>query len=189
MQLPVTLGLFCGLVSAVSSLRCYECFPQPMQPCTKIPKTCSPSETTCFSATTRTTLGGVTTDIPVKTCVKSGGCGEPVSVNLGNTRTTVASKCCTSDLCNSEDVPAYGDTTPNGLQCYSCEGEDCSKPLKCLGVEKRCFSVTDKSTGHEVPVKGCGSPYVCTEEGRVILEQMLGGTIKCCEGQLCNSAE
>lgn len=87
--------------------------------------------------------------------------------------------CCYSDLCNSQIVPEYENNMPNGYQCYTCEGDDCTKELSCVGKEDSCITATNWNNNN-VTLKGCASYDLCW-----YLENMESG-IKCCYGSLCN---
>ncbi|KAK6469108.1 phospholipase A2 inhibitor and Ly6/PLAUR domain-containing protein-like [Huso huso] len=106
-----------------------------------------------------------------KSCTSPTNCLTP---NFGVTRSTINAKCCNTDLCNTETIPAYESTTPSGLECYGCETMDCSNyiTIKCLGNENRCMMiVAGTENGGQQILKGCVSKNVC----------------KYCEGNLCNA--
>lgn len=100
----------------------------------------------------------------------------------------------------------YENNMHNGYQCYTCEGDDCTKKLSCVGKEDSCitasrfsfpasvsmsilsqssFSTTFSSIAanwndNNVTLKGCASYDLCW-----YLENMESG-IECCYGSLCN---
>ncbi|KAM9445387.1 urokinase plasminogen activator surface receptor-like [Clarias gariepinus] len=85
------------------------------------------------------------------------------------------------------------DLRPNGKKCHFCVGDNCLGTLHCEGIEDRCITYIGVLTGKEVSVKGCASKSVCDLVTRpnfigmnMTQREM---TVKCCEGNLCNSAE
>ena len=44
------------------------------------------------------------TEIPMKTCILADECDKN-SINFGSSRMVISSKCCSSDLCNTEPAP------------------------------------------------------------------------------------
>ncbi|XP_039877566.1 urokinase plasminogen activator surface receptor-like isoform X3 [Simochromis diagramma] len=121
-------------------------------------------------------------------------CGEPVlhlisgSVNLGFSQAVINTMCCTSDLCNSQDVPDWSISSPNGKKCFQCDGKDCTKTLSCNGNEDYCISAAVKAGGTTTKVKGCASKTICSNSATQQLSTVIGGEISCCQGDLCNRA-
>ncbi|XP_069041284.1 urokinase plasminogen activator surface receptor-like isoform X2 [Lepisosteus oculatus] len=169
----------------VASLRCLESVPGLVD----TQKQCPALETTCAAATVRVTAVGNTQDVTVKGCAKPQECVQSLSVNLGTARTTISLTCCSTDLCNIVAPPAYGDSAPNGLECFTCEGQDCTKTLQCLGIEDRCLETSVKVGEQTVVLKGCVSKNACVAQGSEQLSQYLGVGYSCCQGNLCNSAK
>ncbi|KAM4577406.1 prostate stem cell antigen-like [Odontesthes bonariensis] len=63
----------------------------------------------------------------------------------------------------------------SALRCYTCtatESKSCTDTKSCAVIFDRCFSL--KLDGFDVVTKGCQNHVAC------------GGTISCCEGNLCN---
>ncbi|XP_036393959.1 urokinase plasminogen activator surface receptor-like [Megalops cyprinoides] len=82
---------------------------------------------------------------------------------------------------------ALPDGSPNGKQCFTCQGTDCTHTLKCVGSEDRCVKASMIVHGQTLTVKGCASQTVCAG----CLNAQLGNTVvdmSCCEGDLCNNA-
>ncbi|XP_062322626.1 urokinase plasminogen activator surface receptor-like isoform X1 [Osmerus eperlanus] len=125
-------------------------------------------------------------DMTVKHCAAPAECLTG-SLNLGISRTLLNSKCCTTDLCNSQTVPESSSDTPNGKQCYTCNGQDCLNTLNCLGDENSCISTTSDVSGQKVSLKGCASKSLCTGSMSAELPGM-SFKLDCCEGNLCNDA-
>ncbi|XP_031161229.1 lymphocyte antigen 6B-like isoform X3 [Sander lucioperca] len=59
-----------------------------------------------------------------------------------------------------------------GLTCYQCQGKTCTNKLTCPPFFDRCSSTVLDG----VIIKSCMATTTCI------------GPIKCCEGDLCNSA-
>ncbi|XP_027133771.1 lymphocyte antigen 6G-like [Larimichthys crocea] len=69
-------------------------------------------------------------------------------------------------------------TTACGLRCYTCTAADpksCTDTKSCPVIFNRCFSL--RVDGYDVVTKGCQTSIACV------------GAVKCCEGNLCNSAK
>ncbi|XP_067094655.1 phospholipase A2 inhibitor and Ly6/PLAUR domain-containing protein-like isoform X1 [Osmerus mordax] len=182
----VVLFVGCALFSTAFTLNCYECVPGASGSCVDTQKTC-PSSTQCAAMRVTSYAGGSKiVDMTVKSCAAPAECLTG-SLNLGISRTLLNSKCCTKDLCNSRTVPESSSDTPNGKQCYTCNGQDCLNPLNCLGDENSCISTTTEDSGQKVSMKGCASKSLCTGS---MSAQLPGMSFKldCCEGNLCNDA-
>ncbi|KAI4895214.1 hypothetical protein NFI96_030166 [Prochilodus magdalenae] len=119
------------------ALKCYECIPELFGHC-RVTKTECPDQ--CESKTTAVNFGGLGHEVNVRTCAAAGQCVTG-SLNLGMMKVSVNSKCCSTDLCNRQDIPALP-TTPNGKMCYTCAGEDCLETMNCEGDEDLCTTIT-----------------------------------------------
>uniref|UniRef100_A0A3P9H3H9 UPAR/Ly6 domain-containing protein n=1 Tax=Oryzias latipes TaxID=8090 RepID=A0A3P9H3H9_ORYLA len=77
--------------------------------------------------------------------------------------------------------------TPNGRQCFTCDGSTCDKTLACEGTEDHCVIETVDLGGNTTTIKGCISKLMCSVSNIV---PFLFPRIKfsCCKGNLCNSA-
>uniref|UniRef100_A0A3B3I5B9 Snake toxin/toxin-like domain-containing protein n=1 Tax=Oryzias latipes TaxID=8090 RepID=A0A3B3I5B9_ORYLA len=75
-------------------------------------------------------------------------------------------------------------TTPNGRQCFTCDGSTCDKTLACEGNEDLCVTETG---GNTTTVKGCISKLMCSVSN---IFPSLFPRIKfsCCNGNFCNMA-
>ncbi|XP_065101294.2 urokinase plasminogen activator surface receptor-like [Paramisgurnus dabryanus] len=134
----------------------------------------------CNSMTRMTFLGDLKLNQSIKLC------GDPYSclngsINYGQSRVTVNSLCCGTDYCNSQFPPAYPRFPVNGKTCYTCNNTDCSKVLACEGDENQCFTSTVAISGKNQTQKGCASKLFCLNIGF--------NENKCCNGNLCNSAQ
>ncbi|KAK6469109.1 phospholipase A2 inhibitor and Ly6/PLAUR domain-containing protein-like [Huso huso] len=179
-RLLLALCTVCVLLPAVSTLRCHSCR-STTGPCTGTSYTCTSGEQQCLTSTSKEITGDFSTMVYSKSCASSADCSTPMSINYGFTRSTINAKCCNTDLCNTETIPAYEGTTPSGLECYGCKTMDCSSYIttKCLGNENRCMMiVAGTENGGQQILKGCVSKNVCDAVHEY----------KCCEGNLCNGA-
>ncbi|XP_025767100.1 urokinase plasminogen activator surface receptor [Oreochromis niloticus] len=168
---------------AACALQCYECIPGLSLNCTETTKEC-PSNTQCGSFRIISYAGGTDlTDVKMKMCALAEECSE-ASVNLGVAQAVITSKCCTSDLCNTQDAPGGTIPSPNGKKCYQCDGIDCTKTLTCNGNEDHCISVAE---GETTKVKGCTSKMICSNTKIAQISAIIGAEISCCQGDLCNS--
>ncbi|KAG7242186.1 hypothetical protein INR49_024232, partial [Caranx melampygus] len=128
---------------------------------------------------------GTKVQVDMKGCAVAEQCLQG-SVNFGVTRVTHASKCCTTDLCNTMNVAAYSRNSPNGKKCYYCDQNKCTAPLECMGDEDRCFSLSGSQGGVSVNMKGCVTKNMCGQSSS--MAGTSGAEFACCEGDLCNSA-
>ncbi|KAK6326597.1 hypothetical protein J4Q44_G00022420 [Coregonus suidteri] len=176
------------LLPKAYSLKCFECIPGVSGTCTDKQIDC-PNPTQCGN-TRITSYAGDTKvlDVNAKSCAVPTECFS-AAVNFGIARTTITSKCCNTDLCNSQSVPESTKPTPNGKKCFTCTGTDCTSALSCLGDEDRCISTTVNVGGEKMTMKGCASKIICMGEVSGALGPAMGVDMKCCEGNLCNSAQ
>ncbi|XP_041946039.1 urokinase plasminogen activator surface receptor-like [Alosa sapidissima] len=108
-------------------------------------------------------------------------------MNFGIARSST--ECCKTDLCNSQKTPELNtNMTPNGKKCFTCEGDDCTKQLSCVGNEDRCIKATATVSEQTLTVKGCASRNVCAGDLSAQLGFVAVG-LNCCKGNLCNSAK
>ncbi|XP_051778585.1 urokinase plasminogen activator surface receptor-like [Erpetoichthys calabaricus] len=110
-------------------------------------------------------------------------CNLNVSVNTGNDRYTWTSRCCNTDMCNTETVSVSSDT--NGLKCCGGSNRTCETIVDCLADEDHCFiSVTGSSM-----YMGCSSASVCQNPASAFtnLGLPVSSQISCCQGGLCNN--
>ncbi|KAF5885577.1 urokinase plasminogen activator surface receptor-like, partial [Clarias magur] len=74
-------------------------------------------------------------------------CGAPDlcvngSLNMGTVKVTTNTKCCSTDLCNTQKLPELPQQPPNGRSCYTCSDSSCSGTVSCTGNETRCINAT-----------------------------------------------
>nr|XP_046170403.1 urokinase plasminogen activator surface receptor-like isoform X1 [Oncorhynchus gorbuscha] len=177
----------CHFIKAYS-LKCFECTPGESGACTNTqidclyPAQCGSSRIISYAGDRKVL------DINAKSCAVSAECLS-TSVNFGIARTTIASKCCNTDLCNSQNVPEPTKGLPNGKTCFTCIGTDCMSTLSCLGDEDHCISTTVNTGGEKMSMKGCASKTICTGDVSRALGSTMSMEMKCCEGNLCNNAQ
>ncbi|XP_053339378.1 urokinase plasminogen activator surface receptor-like [Clarias gariepinus] len=115
-----------------------------------------------------------------------------ISFNAGVVKIASNRICCDFDLCNNEPFPDV-DMRPNGKQCHFCAGENCLGIVYCEGIENLCFTYIDATDGTELNVKGCASESACIVPTKGLdftgMNTDRNISIKCCEGNLCNSAK
>ncbi|KAI4877763.1 hypothetical protein NFI96_028381, partial [Prochilodus magdalenae] len=115
-------------------VQCYQCIPDASGTCTDTQTSCTDQ---CASMTYFTNYGGQEYLYSVKDCAAECITG---SINLGVWKESINTKCCSTDLCNNQTLPALSGS-PNGRRCYTCVGNDCTKTLNCEGIEDRCITV------------------------------------------------
>nr|XP_055062605.1 urokinase plasminogen activator surface receptor-like [Misgurnus anguillicaudatus] len=181
MELKIFIVLFCTLFTGGHSLQCNECSGE-VGSCESKVKMC-PGTETCSSVTTVVSTGGTELKMQSKGCAVTESCIN-ASSNLGFTRTVTSTQCCNTDLCNSKDAPDYGSNSPNGKQCYYCDGQSCFNKLNCLGDEDYCVTATQ--TAESMTLKGCASRSICDAATQGNEDYM---SFTCCQGNLCNGAK
>uniref|UniRef100_A0A3B4D1S8 UPAR/Ly6 domain-containing protein n=1 Tax=Pygocentrus nattereri TaxID=42514 RepID=A0A3B4D1S8_PYGNA len=185
MRLHVTLALLGVLFPKALALKCYQCIPELYKTCKETQADC-PDQ--CASKTIFMNTDGDKQEINTKNCAKAKECVSG-SLNLGFIKMTVNSKCCNSELCNSQKVPVLPQGRPNGLKCYTCTDKDCSQTVNCEGDQDRCITSTVNSSGVQLTMKGCGNKDLCRGDAFSSEEAGLVGDMSCCEGNFCNSAK
>lgn len=177
----------CALLHNAFALRCFQCTPGISGPCTDTQTDC-PSNTQCGSMSVATYAGGTPqTALNMKTCSLPVEC-ITASLNFGISQTVINNKCCSQDLCNSQNAPVPSKKSPNGKQCYTCIGEDCSGTLNCLEDEDSCISTKVELGSTKVTMKGCASKSLCSGTTSAELPGM-SFKLNCCDGNLCNNAQ
>ncbi|XP_041799196.1 urokinase plasminogen activator surface receptor-like [Chelmon rostratus] len=183
------LALVFGIVllPAAYPLKCYECIPGSLGTCTDTQREC-PSSYQC-AALKVTSYAGASEllSMDMKSCALPVECVDG-SINFGISRTVLTSKCCNSELCNTQPAPAPSKSNPNGKKCYFCNGQECTATLNCLGSEDHCISTTVSSGGAQTVLKGCASKLLCSATQNAQIQALIGQEISCCQGDFCNSA-
>ncbi|KAK2824885.1 hypothetical protein Q7C36_018812 [Tachysurus vachellii] len=185
-MIQVSLLLTCMLFSKALSLNCYQCVSSSSVECSKEQVTC-PDQ--CFAATTSVYLSGtMMSEINSKTCGVAEMCVS-WSMNLGIMKVTNNAKCCKTNLCNSETIPAPSKQVPNGKRCYTCESDNCKASLNCEGDEDHCISASVQQGGNTMSAKGCVSKSLCDMSKKESVSGIGITKFQCCEGNFCNGAE
>ncbi|XP_017557549.2 neuromast-expressed gpi-anchored lymphocyte antigen 6 [Pygocentrus nattereri] len=182
------LILMSALFCKVLSLTCYECIPETSVKCTERKVECPAGQ--CGNMKTTAYVGStVLVDMVMKNCSFIQQC-VTASVNFGVTKTKISNQCCNTDLCNSQRQPDVMSNIPNGIQCYTCNGEDCTSILDCVDEEDHCIKSTVSADGQTTMMRGCATRSFCMGDLSTHLAQsntVVGLT--CCEGNLCNSVK
>ncbi|KAM3614121.1 uncharacterized protein V6R79_010446 [Siganus canaliculatus] len=184
-----SLSLIFGVVllPAAHTLKCFDCTPDISGSCTDKETECPLPGFQCGSLRITAYAGGASiSDNMMKSCVLPDQCIEG-SINFGIAKTSFSSKCCSSDLCNSQHVPDPAKSTPNGKKCYFCNGQTCTATLNCEGSEDHCVTATVDAGGQEMTMKGCATKMMCSDTISEQIKGSIGGKMSCCEGNFCNS--
>ncbi|KAL7864065.1 hypothetical protein AOLI_G00154850 [Acnodon oligacanthus] len=185
MKLQLTLALICVLLPKALTLMCNQCIADPTGKCTDTQVVC-PNQ--CGSATLLLNAAGLEQTVRTKDCAAAAECVSG-SMNLGVMKMTMKTECCTTDLCNRQFPAVLAFGSPNGKKCYTCTDNECRATVSCEGDEDRCISATATAGGVQVAMKGCVSRNFCTGDASSMEAAGITGSVSCCEGNLCNSAE
>ncbi|XP_028281559.1 urokinase plasminogen activator surface receptor-like [Parambassis ranga] len=178
-MLFLTLIVGIVLLLKADALKCYDC----VKTCTNTTKECPVQGQQCADMRVLSYHGSSNiSDVNVKTCALAEDCVEH-SVNYGVARTVVTSKCCTSNLCNTQRAPDASKSNPNGKKCFRCEGQKCTTTLNCVGNEDFCISTTVKA----VIMKGCATKTICSNAQIALMTGAVGEEASCCQGDYCNT--
>nr|XP_019948851.1 PREDICTED: urokinase plasminogen activator surface receptor-like [Paralichthys olivaceus] len=176
------------LLPKASTLKCFECLPGGSGSCRDTEKECPFQGAQCGALRVVTYAGDLkVSDINAKTCVTAEQCVEG-SLNFGVSRTYITSKCCTSELCNTQFAPEPQKSNPNGKKCFSCDGKSCTGTVNCEGNEDHCISTTVDLGGEKTTMKGCGSSMMCSGAQTAEIAGVIKAELTCCQGNFCNSA-
>ncbi|XP_029939764.1 uncharacterized protein LOC115382205 isoform X2 [Salarias fasciatus] len=154
----------------------------------------------CITATIRDAEFFRTTETQrfFRGCATSSVCptiGEQTfSMDLGSVSVLASARCCDTDDCNVENLPAPDPQTDNGGRCFICfPGQsECQSVFPCAGVEDRCFQGEASSGSGSNPAFGCISQTVCDaapDLGDFTLLDNIGQFTSgptCCQGHFCN---
>ncbi|KAL7864070.1 hypothetical protein AOLI_G00154900 [Acnodon oligacanthus] len=176
---------FLSLIILALALDCYRCIPGLSGTCADTQTDCSDQ---CASMTTVMNADGLEHVRRWKACAAAEQCVAG-SLNLGVVNVAINSICCSTAFCNSQKVPALPQQPANGMKCYTCAENGCTETMSCKGDEDRCISATVIADGVQTTMKGCVSRSLCTAEARSMQTAGVTGSVNCCEGDLCNSAE
>ncbi|XP_037008227.2 urokinase plasminogen activator surface receptor [Artibeus jamaicensis] len=129
----------------------------------------------------------------------SRGCGNlpgcPGPTGFHNNHTFHFLRCCNTTKCNGGPVLELQNLPPNGLQCYSCEGNSthgCSSEetslTACRGPMNQCLEATgsDGLGNPHYTVRGCATPSWCQNLHVAEAYGLTQLNVTCCTGNGCN---
>uniref|UniRef100_A0A8D0HIM1 UPAR/Ly6 domain-containing protein n=1 Tax=Sphenodon punctatus TaxID=8508 RepID=A0A8D0HIM1_SPHPU len=131
----------------------------------------------------------------IKGCGRLSHCQEPLGFH--NENSFYLLKCCNSSLCNNETRDYLeSPLPPNGMMCYSCEGnssQGCAPQnitlVQCQGPMTQCMEAVGIHNlyGPNTVLKGCASPSWCDAPYTSIYKHLSGIHSRCCTGDRCNN--
>uniref|UniRef100_A0A8D1X2V2 Urokinase plasminogen activator surface receptor n=1 Tax=Sus scrofa TaxID=9823 RepID=A0A8D1X2V2_PIG len=148
----------------------------------------------CLDVVTHRSLEGSPGDERhTRGCGKLPGCPGPTCFH--NNHTFHFLRCCNTTKCNGGPVLDLQKLPPNGLQCYSCEGNSthgCSANetalISCRGPMNQCLEATGTNGlgNPSYTVRGCATPSWC--QGLHVAEafSLTHLNVSCCTGNSCN---
>uniref|UniRef100_A0A3B3DKC8 UPAR/Ly6 domain-containing protein n=1 Tax=Oryzias melastigma TaxID=30732 RepID=A0A3B3DKC8_ORYME len=175
------------IICIAHALKCYQCMTSDPEGCTDQEVECPSENHQCASSFIFISGGSPSETIQMKGCFLPEECNE-YSAIYGEEKRLRISKCCKSDLCNTEPVPEPSEPVPNGLQCFGCVGDDCNRTVNCEGIEDHCFTETVSFSIITRTRKGCASKSVCSAGESNSGEESFGIKRSCCQGNFCNAA-
>nr|XP_055037089.1 urokinase plasminogen activator surface receptor-like [Misgurnus anguillicaudatus] len=196
MNLHISIALLVVLLTGGNSLTCYHCLDQ--QGRCERQEDCS-YDSMCAIIRKVEYKDGTMTETNETRCVTGDYC-ESWSQSSALERKAVSVKCCDTDLCNDQEIPAVLNI-PNGKKCYSCDWQDCSNTVNCWGNEDYCFTTNEGVLTEEEgddyyfsfqseTNKGCASKSFCEGFEKVSdYDYRNIHNVTCCEGDLCNSVK
>ncbi|XP_042637199.1 urokinase plasminogen activator surface receptor [Orycteropus afer afer] len=155
---------------------------------------CRSPEEQCLEVVTHQSLeGSLEDERHTRGCGYLPGCPGPTGFH--NNHTFHFLQCCNTTKCNGGPVIELENLPPNGVQCYSCEGNSthgCSSDetslITCRGPMTQCLEATG-SNGLGAPsytVRGCAAPSWCQELPVAEAFRLTHLNVSCCSGSGCN---
>ncbi|XP_047455195.1 urokinase plasminogen activator surface receptor-like [Mugil cephalus] len=182
--LILVLGIV--LLPEASTLRCYDCYSGPDGNCTKTAQCPSEKYLCAVQRYVHYTNGSEDRNDTIRSCALPKECGE-LSLSYGFDRGVIASKCCNTDLCNTQPVPEITPPVPSGRKCSTCDKQGCNTTLNCLGNEDRCILLTNYLPGYIMTLKGCASEAECRYMQTASVTETTAVEVNCCQEDYCNS--
>ncbi|XP_074837138.1 urokinase plasminogen activator surface receptor-like [Carettochelys insculpta] len=157
--------------------------------------TCTGTQDQCLDLDIRGNMGKFA-NMKLKGCSSLPHCRDGLSFHTGSG--AIHAHCCNTPLCNHFD-PVFQARLHNGLQCYSCVGEDgvgCNSnwtsTVSCVGEHNMCLEGIGRShRGGGDPVlvtfKGCATPAMCQSSLLALVQELDEVEVYCCTGSLCNT--
>lgn len=184
------------------ALECYQCVGNGTT-CTETKVSCGPDVAYCGTWSIRESLAGVTTDIFLKNCSSlATHCNHSVESVSQNVYMAVVTKCCTTDLCNTEKfnvmvtVNSTDVANTTGCPCINSCGVTSGVPAECTQMKRNVcmnmtlnvlyggFSGTVWQTQSCMARKDCSTTNSSTK-GSGIIHNV---TQYCCDAGLCSTA-
>ncbi|XP_030068950.1 uncharacterized transmembrane protein DDB_G0289901 [Microcaecilia unicolor] len=183
-------------VPAPNDMQCHSCMSSGVQCNTGDISSyqCRGDQRQCVDVTFDGSIGGLS-NIRMKGCAHLPHCKD--TLQFYNSETSFKVACCNTALCNT-NTGTEVNSSPNGVQCYSCieEGDGKCSPgkasiVQCPGALTSCLEgFGTKSTGGvnvTTVIKGCATPDTCDSSVMTLLQQYDSAEIHCCNSNLCNS--
>nr|XP_035963247.1 urokinase plasminogen activator surface receptor isoform X1 [Halichoerus grypus] len=153
----------------------------------------SPTEQ-CVEVVTHQSLEGSPRDEHhTRGCGNLPGCPGPTGFH--NNHTFHFLRCCNTTKCNGGPVLELQNLPPNGLQCYSCEGNSthgCSSEeislIACQGPMNQCLEATGTNGlgNPSYTVRGCATSSWCQSLHVAEAFSLTHLNVSCCTGNGCN---
>lgn len=148
----------------------------------------------CLEVVTHRSLEGILEDERhTRGCGNLPGCPGPTGFH--NNHTFHFLQCCNTTKCNGGPVLELQNLPPNGLQCYSCEGNSthgCSSEetslTACRGPMNQCLEATGTTEVENASytVRGCATPSWCQSLHVAEAFRLTHLSVSCCSGNGCN---
>ncbi|XP_051779969.1 uncharacterized protein LOC127526859 [Erpetoichthys calabaricus] len=166
-------GAFCNKPN--STLLCQNCFSGSWEFCQQQVVSCNRLTSSC-GVILESNHYGNNYDSFCRGCSSSDNCNVSLSINYGYGSYSRITKCCSSDLCNTENVTMSSE--PNGLSCCKSTDGNCQGSVTCTGIQDHCFT-------SDMGYMGCISGDAC-ENPAIAFGFLQTLHVNCCQGTFCN---